>query len=147
MRVNRAERRLIVSIARGRVQSALALFAVVGLVACATSASPSQGDGAAAGTTVNVTLVEWGVAPDTSSVPAGEVIFQITNSGPDDVHEFVVIRTDLAPDALPTDAGRTWSEVVQHRFRSEGDLHGHALGNLLIVALWERLGDTVAGLD
>ena len=36
---------------------------------------------------------------------------------------------------------------MQHRFRSEGDLHGHAVGNLLIVALWELLGDPVAGLD
>ncbi|WP_204031592.1 gluconeogenesis factor YvcK family protein [Sinosporangium siamense] len=43
--------------------------------------------------------------------------------------------------------GRTWSQVVQHRFRGEGDLSGHAVGNLLIVALWELLGDTVAGLD
>jgi uncharacterized cofD-like protein len=36
---------------------------------------------------------------------------------------------------------------VQHRFRSEGDLHDHAVGNLLIVALWELLGDSVEGLD
>ena len=43
--------------------------------------------------------------------------------------------------------GRTWSEVVQHRFRSEGTLHEHAVGNLLIVALWELLGDPVEGLD
>ena len=43
--------------------------------------------------------------------------------------------------------GRTWSEVVQHRFRSEGELHDHAVGNLLIVALWELLGDSVEGLD
>ena len=38
-------------------------------------------------------------------------------------------------------------EVVQHRFRSEGTLHEHAVGNLLIVALWELLGDPVEGLD
>jgi uncharacterized cofD-like protein len=43
--------------------------------------------------------------------------------------------------------GQTWSRVVQHRFRSEGDLHDHAVGNLLIVALWELLGDSVEGLD
>ena len=43
--------------------------------------------------------------------------------------------------------GATWSKVVQHRFAAEGDLHGHAVGNLLIVALWELLGDTVTGLD
>jgi uncharacterized cofD-like protein len=43
--------------------------------------------------------------------------------------------------------GRTWADVLQHRFRTEGDLHGHAVGNLLIAAVWERLGDHVAGLD
>ena len=42
--------------------------------------------------------------------------------------------------------GRTWSSVVQHRF-SAGDLAGHAVGNLLITALWEQTGDLVAGLD
>lgn len=43
--------------------------------------------------------------------------------------------------------GRTWSDLLQHRFTSSGDLDGHAMGNLLIVSLWERLGDTVQGLD
>jgi uncharacterized cofD-like protein len=43
--------------------------------------------------------------------------------------------------------GRTWAEVVQHRFKSSGDLADHALGNLLIVAINELLGDEVAALD
>ncbi len=43
--------------------------------------------------------------------------------------------------------GTTWSQVVQHRFTGEEDLGGHAVGNILIVALWELLGDTVQGLD
>ncbi len=42
--------------------------------------------------------------------------------------------------------GRTWSSVVQHRFGA-GELAGHAMGNLLITALWERTGDLVDGLD
>jgi uncharacterized cofD-like protein len=43
--------------------------------------------------------------------------------------------------------GTTWSRVVQHRFAGSGDLAGHAVGNVLIVALWDLLGDTVSGLD
>jgi len=43
--------------------------------------------------------------------------------------------------------GRTWARVVQHRFESNGELHDHALGNLLIVAITELLGDQVAALD
>lgn len=42
--------------------------------------------------------------------------------------------------------GRTWSRVVQHRFAGTGELGGHALGNLLIAALWEETGDIVTGL-
>ena len=57
------------------------------------------------------------------------------------------LRMALAALCGDDEWGRTWSRVVQHRFRSEGDLHDHALGNLLIVALWELLGDTVEGLD
>ena len=43
--------------------------------------------------------------------------------------------------------GQTWARVLQHRFASEGEMDGHAVGNLLIVALWELLDDHVAGLD
>lgn len=43
--------------------------------------------------------------------------------------------------------GRTWSRVVQHRFSGTGELGGHALGNLLIAALWEETGDIVTGLE
>jgi uncharacterized cofD-like protein len=43
--------------------------------------------------------------------------------------------------------GRTWAEVLQHRFAGHGDMRGHVVGNLLIVSLWEQLGDHVAALD
>jgi uncharacterized cofD-like protein len=57
------------------------------------------------------------------------------------------LRMALAALCGDDDWGSTWSEVVQHRFLSQGELHGHAVGNLLIVALWELLDDPVAGLD
>ena len=37
------------------------------------------------------------------SVAAGDVTFKVTNTGPEDVHEFVILKTDLDPAALPTD--------------------------------------------
>lgn len=43
--------------------------------------------------------------------------------------------------------GRTWSQVMQHRFAGDGEMAGHATGNLLIAALWEETGNLVAGLD
>jgi len=71
------------------------------LLLAACSASDSGGGG---GTTVEVTLQEWAVVPAETSAPAGEVTFAVTNEGPDDVHEFVIIQTDLDPGDLPTDA-------------------------------------------
>ena len=57
-----------------------------------------------AGASVAVTLKEFEIVTDKDSVPAGNVTFRAKNSGPDDPHELVVVKTDLAPDALPTSA-------------------------------------------
>jgi uncharacterized cofD-like protein len=57
------------------------------------------------------------------------------------------LRMALAALCDDSEWGRTWSSLLQHRFTSEGDLDNHAVGNLLIVALWELLDDPVAGLD
>ena len=53
-------------------------------------------------TTVAVTLQEFAVLPAQESAPAGSITFDVENTGPEDPHEFVVIKTNLAPDALPT---------------------------------------------
>src|SRR5664279_5306997 len=42
---------------------------------------------------------------------------------------------------------RTIAGVLQSRFAGNGPLAGHAIGNLLIAGLWQRLGDPVEGLD
>lgn len=57
------------------------------------------------------------------------------------------LRQALAALCGDDEWGRTWAEVLQHRFASSGALHGHAVGNILIVALWELLGGAVDGLD
>ncbi|WP_372500837.1 gluconeogenesis factor YvcK family protein [Streptomyces meridianus] len=57
------------------------------------------------------------------------------------------LRKALAALCGDDDWGQTWARVIQHRFASRGELHGHAVGNLLIVALWEQLGDPVAALE
>lgn len=43
--------------------------------------------------------------------------------------------------------GRSWAEILQYRFTSDGALNQHTVGNLLLTALWDRDGDFVAGLD
>ena len=55
-------------------------------------------------TQVDVTMADFTVTPSVESVPAGTVKFVVRNTGAID-HNFRLIKTDLAPDALPTDEG------------------------------------------
>ncbi|MFC7593929.1 uridine diphosphate-N-acetylglucosamine-binding protein YvcK [Terrabacter sp. GCM10028922] len=57
------------------------------------------------------------------------------------------LRMALSALCDDSDWGHTWRDVLQHRFAGTGELRGHALGNLMIVSIWELLGDTVEGLD
>ncbi|HSE72314.1 MAG TPA: uridine diphosphate-N-acetylglucosamine-binding protein YvcK [Nocardioidaceae bacterium] len=57
------------------------------------------------------------------------------------------LRQALAALCGDDEWGRTWAKVLQHRFTSHGEMDQHAVGNLLIVALWELLGEHVNGLD
>ncbi|WP_010534486.1 gluconeogenesis factor YvcK family protein [Brachybacterium squillarum] len=57
------------------------------------------------------------------------------------------LRMALAALCEDSEWGSIWGEVIQHRFDTSGQLDGHALGNLLIVALWQILEDPIEGLD
>ena len=57
------------------------------------------------------------------------------------------LRMALAALCEDTAWGHQWSAVLQHRLRGDGELGGHALGNLLIMALWDLLDNPVGGLD
>jgi uncharacterized cupredoxin-like copper-binding protein len=52
--------------------------------------------------TVGVTMSDYEVDPDATRAEAGETTFEIDNTAVQ-VHEFVVVKTDLAPDELPLD--------------------------------------------
>ena len=86
---------------------ALALAVALALIALRGDGREAQAAPAAA-TTVQVTLHDNSVTADPSSVPAGDVQFVVSNAGTHN-HEFVVIKTDLAPDALPV-VGNTVDE-------------------------------------
>lgn len=57
------------------------------------------------------------------------------------------LRMALAALCADDDWGRDWARIMQHRFKGEGSLKGHAIGNLLLAALWDRDEDPVIGLD
>ena len=56
------------------------------------------------------------------------------------------LRMALAALADASAVAQLWSSVAQHRF-DRGDLAGHPVGNLMLVALMEELQDPIAALD
>ncbi len=57
------------------------------------------------------------------------------------------LRMALTALAEPDATGTLWSSTFQHRFRGDGALAGHPVGNLVLVGLSQVLGDPVAALD
>lgn len=57
------------------------------------------------------------------------------------------LRMALSALAEPDPTGRLWSATFQHRFRGEGALTGHPVGNIVLIGLIQVLGDPVAALD
>ena len=56
------------------------------------------------------------------------------------------LRMALAALCSEDEWGRNWADILQYRFTSNGPMNGHALGNLLLTALWDRDADPVAGI-
>jgi uncharacterized cupredoxin-like copper-binding protein len=86
------------------------VVAAMALSACSSSTSttsPASPTSTAGG--VSVQLKEFSITPSTTSVPAGQVTFNAENVG-GATHEMVIIRTDDAPDALPTEKDGTANE-------------------------------------
>jgi uncharacterized cupredoxin-like copper-binding protein len=89
---SRARRRWAWALALVLIPAALALVAFL--------TAERRHEPAPLGTPVNVRLEDFEVHPDAAAVPAGTVSLRILNQGPT-THEFIVVRTDRAPDKLP----------------------------------------------
>jgi len=71
----------------------------------ASACSGDEDDNASAGTTVAITLQEDTVTASPTSAPAGAVTFNVRNTGME-VHEFVIVKTDLPEGQLPMANGQ-----------------------------------------
>lgn len=87
-------------------QARIRLLSMVAVVALGVGAAACGGGGG-----ISVTASDFKLELGTSSAAAGEVTFKVENNGPS-VHEFVVFKTDLAPDALPTKDDENGIEIV-----------------------------------
>lgn len=70
------------------------LFAVAALSLAACSSDKGG---------VDVTESDYKIELGSTSAPAGAITFDVTNDA-EQTHEFVVFKTDLAPDQLPTNS-------------------------------------------
>ncbi len=77
------------------------LLALSALLAVGTWVALSSGSAfAQASTRMTVTLLEYQIISELTDVPAGEVTFDVVNTG-EEVHELVLIKSDLDVTALP----------------------------------------------
>ncbi len=107
----------ILPLVRSRIFIALLVLGVALLLAAAcgdddddgetpaAGETPAVGETPAAAATVDVGLVEYAVNPAQDAADAGTLTFSVSNDGTVN-HRFLVIKTDLAPDALPTAASQ-----------------------------------------
>jgi uncharacterized cupredoxin-like copper-binding protein len=127
----------------GRRQAAgiTAVVAVLALVAGACG-DDDGGEETGAGGAIAITLQEFAVTPSPAQAAAGKVTFDATNEGPDDVHEFVVFATDLAPDALPTVKDGSVDETGEG-VELQGEIEDIAVGDTQSVTLDLAAGNYV----
>ena len=114
------------------------LFVVPAAVTLALTVGSCGGGGG----TVNVTLQEFSIGTDPTTVDAGEVVFEATNEGPDDVHEFVVFLTDLSLTELPTDENGAVIETGEG-IELIGEIEDIAVGETKNVTLELEAGNYV----
>jgi uncharacterized cupredoxin-like copper-binding protein len=107
---------------RRTVLVGLSGVAVTSLAGCAGAPRADAGQEV---TTVGVELTDYDIVLTRPAAPEGPVRFEVENVA-EQLHEFVVVQTDLAPDALPTDEN---GDVVESELDILGeveDLEGGA---------------------
>lgn len=85
---------------RSLVTLITALMLAIGATVAGATPAAAETTSTSAATHIAVTLTEMAVELSVSTVPAGAVVFDITNKGSAE-HEFVVLKTTIAEDALP----------------------------------------------
>lgn len=117
----------------------LALGAIGAVIACssddnsgstptkATATTTPAASSVATTNAVDVSVQEWSIIPSVDSAKAGPVTFNVQNIGPKEEHEFVVLKTDLAADALPKLADGSVDEQGAG-ISSPGEIEGMGAG-------------------
>lgn len=89
----------------------LGCAAALALATAACASSSSSSSAASGGKSINATEHDFEIALDQATVAGGEVTFNVTNNGPS-THEFVVFKSDDAPDDLPVENGEVQEDEL-----------------------------------
>src|SRR5215475_4561985 len=82
---------------------------------------------------VTATLTDTAIQVSSNTLPAGPITFHITNTSAAELHEFVVIRTDLNADQLPLDADGNVAEDQLSSPGEKGDIAAGQGGDLTLT--------------
>jgi uncharacterized cupredoxin-like copper-binding protein len=130
-----------------RVLTRTALLVAAGILAVgAVACSSDDGDATATATeagsgeevAVAAVLTEWAIEIDRDSAPAGEVVFNADNQGAIP-HELVVVKSDLAEDALPVVDGK----VDESQVDVIGEIEEFPAGETVSASLTLEAGNYV----
>lgn len=114
----------------------VAVFALA-MSACNSSSSSSSSAGGTGG--IAISEKDFAIALASSTATAGDVTFNISNEGPS-AHEFVVVKSDDAPDALPVED----NEVQEDKLDAIGEQEDIAPGTTADLTLTLEPGSYVA---
>ena len=82
---------------------------------------------------VTATLTDTAIQVSPNTLLAGSINFHITNTSASEVHEFVIIRTDLTADQLPLDADGNVAEDQLNSPGEKGDIAAGQGGDLTLT--------------
>ena len=103
--------------------SVLGGLTAVGLVSAFALAVPAAADSTLKVELWNKNDSSQGMTLGAAEIKAGKVTFEITNSSSDMEHEFLIVKTDMTPDQLPTkDDGAKVDEGKLQDFDEFGDV-------------------------
>lgn len=98
----------------------------------APTSTPAPTPAPGVATTVSVTLTDMAIKLSTASVPSGTVTFAVTNGG-GTTHEFVVLQTAIAQNALPADPANPGTVQEPGFLGRVASLAPHATGSLTLT--------------
>jgi uncharacterized cupredoxin-like copper-binding protein len=82
---------------------------------------------------VTATLTDTAIQVSPTTLSAGPITFHIANTSASELHEFVVIRTDLNADQLPLDADGNVAEDKLSSPGEKGDIAAGQGGDLTLT--------------